>query len=88
MVENQQLLNRNLYQNLDENLVDPSMKALLELVSKQHKEIRKMEKLMTSQRAQEFIHKQNYYKNAQGEEVLKKNPKYDMLEYKDYDGMV
>jgi hypothetical protein len=59
MVENQQPLNRNLYQNLDQNLVDPSMKALLDLISKQHKEIPKMEKLMTPQRAQEFIHKQN-----------------------------
>jgi hypothetical protein len=68
MSENQYLL----YQKLDQNTVDPSMQALLNLVNKQHKEIRKMEKLMTPQRADEFIHKQNYRKNDQGEEIFQK----------------
>jgi hypothetical protein len=75
-----------LYQNLDQNTVERAMQALLILVSKQHKEIRKMEKLMTPQRATEFIHKNNYYKNKEGQEVQKKNPKYELMKYKDYDG--
>jgi hypothetical protein len=65
MVENQYPL----FQNVDQNIVDPAMQALLNLVSKQHNEIRKMEKLMRPQRANEFIHKNNYYINKEGYEV-------------------
>jgi hypothetical protein len=45
-----------------------------------------MGKLMISQRAGEFIYKNNYNINKQGQEVKKKNKKFDMLSYKDYDG--
>jgi hypothetical protein len=45
-----------------------------------------MEKLMTPQRAQEFVYKQNHRKNKNGEWVEKtKGERYDMLNVQDYD---
>jgi hypothetical protein len=69
---------------------DPAMDALINLVSKQRKEIRKMEKLMTPTRAQEFIFKQNnrFDKKTNQWIAKKNNPKthFDMLNVQDYDG--
>jgi hypothetical protein len=39
---------------------DPSMEALITLLGEKRKEIKKMEKIMTPQRAQEFVYAQNH----------------------------
>jgi hypothetical protein len=67
--------------------VDPGMDALKKLVGQQRKEIRKMEKLMTPQRAQEFVHAQNYRLDPKTQQMVpKKEPKFAMLNVQDYDG--
>jgi hypothetical protein len=54
---------------------DPSMDALIKLVSQQRKEIRKMEKLMTPTRAQEFIQSQNYRLDPKTNQLVPKKTK-------------
>jgi hypothetical protein len=58
---------------------DPAMEAFINLVGKQRKEIRKMEKLMIPQRASEFVYAQNHRKNKNEQWVDKTNKKFDML---------
>jgi hypothetical protein len=65
---------------------DPAMDTLINLIGKQRKEIKKMEKFMTPQRATEFVYAQNYRKNKDGQWVEKKNQKFDMLNVQDNDG--
>jgi hypothetical protein len=46
-----------------------------------------MEKLMTPQRAQEFVYAQNYRLDPKTNQMVqKKNPKFNMLNVQDYDG--
>jgi hypothetical protein len=95
IIESNQQVNQNFIPN--ENMaqpqgiyglnVDPAMDALIKLVGQQRKEIRKMEKLMTPQRAQEFVQAQNYRLDPKTNQMVqKKNPKFDMLNVQDYDG--
>jgi hypothetical protein len=92
-IESNPLVNHNFIPN--ENMAqqgiyglntDPAMDALINLVSLQRKEIKKMEKLMTPQRASEFVYAQNHIRNKDGQMVEKKNQKFGMLNVQDYDG--
>jgi hypothetical protein len=56
------------------------MDALINLVGKQRKEINKMEKLMTQQRAGEFVYAQNHRKNKDGQMVEKRVKKFALLD--------
>jgi hypothetical protein len=95
IIESNQPVNQNFIPN--ENMtqrqviyglnVDQAMDALINLVGKQLKEIRKMENLMTPQKAQKFVHAQNYRIDPKtSQAVQKKNPKFDILNVQDYDG--
>jgi hypothetical protein len=74
-----------IYQNLSQNIVDPSMDALLNLVSKQRQEIRRLEGLMVPNPAAEFVQTHNTHKNKQGQLVDNKVKRYKVEDVQDYD---
>jgi hypothetical protein len=93
-IESNPLVNQNFNSNKNMSQrgkyglnMDPSMEALISLVGEQRKEIKKMEKLMTPERAEEFVYKQNHrFDKKTNQMVEKKNPKFAKITDFDYDG--